>query len=229
MREHYVLPTIKDELHELEESTIFSKADMSSGYWHIKLDEESSKMTTFQTEYGRFRWLRLPFGLSVSAEMFQKRLIEALAGLEGVICIADDVVIHAKTKKDHEIRMKAFLNRCQREGIRLNKKKMKHELDSITFMGHTITREGLKPDKSKVEAIQEFPTPTNVNQLRSFLGIVNYLGKFINNCSGILQHLHNLVKKEVEWIWSKAQDTACLLYTSPSPRDKRQSRMPSSA
>ena len=77
----------------------FSKADSSSGYWHIQLDDTSSRLTTFQTCFGRFRWLRLPFGISMSSEIFQKRFLEAVDDLPGVICIADDVVIHGKTLK----------------------------------------------------------------------------------------------------------------------------------
>ena len=124
LREHYTLPVIEDTLHELRESKIFSKADLSSGYWHVKLDEASSKLTAFQTCFGRYRWLRIPFGLSVASEIFQKKLASALGGLEGIICIADDIIIHGKDEQEHDIRMKKFLERCVQEGIKLNKDKL---------------------------------------------------------------------------------------------------------
>ena len=92
-REHYPLPTMDDILPALADDKVFSKVDLRNGYWHVVLDEESSFLTTFQTPQGRFRWRRLPFGISVSSEIFQKRLNQALDGLRGVCCIADDVTV----------------------------------------------------------------------------------------------------------------------------------------
>jgi len=206
VRERYTLPTIEDKLHELSQSKFFSKTDVSSGYWHVELDETSSKLTTFQTCHGRYRWLRLPFGLSVSSEIFQRKLNEALYGLKGVTCVADDIIIHAKTESEHDENWNALINRCYEKGIKLNKKKTQIKVDSLVFMGHQVSKEGLKTDPAKVHAIQNFPTPQNVSQLRSFLGIVNFVSKFIPNLSEIVHPLHNLLKKDVNWSWSKAQE-----------------------
>ena len=90
-REHYTLPILEDVLHDLQGATVFSKAKLSSGYWHVKLDYEASLLTTFQTCFGRYRWCRLPFCTMVSSDVFQKHLLEALRGLPGIICIADDI------------------------------------------------------------------------------------------------------------------------------------------
>ncbi|XP_014672358.1 PREDICTED: uncharacterized protein LOC106812875 [Priapulus caudatus] len=108
LREHYTLPVLDDALHELSDSRVFSKTDLASGYWHVKLDRESSLLTTFQTCFGRFRWLRLPFGLCVSSEIFQRKLLEALSDLPGVLCIADNVVVHARTMPEHDERLGNF-------------------------------------------------------------------------------------------------------------------------
>ena len=89
----------QDKIHELGHARLFSKADVASAYWHVKLDDESSHLTTFQTCHGRYRWLRLPFGISVSAEIFQRKLFEALKGLHGIICIVDDVIIYGKDEE----------------------------------------------------------------------------------------------------------------------------------
>ena len=94
LRERYTLPILEDTLHELSTSTVFTKADLAHGFWHVILDEPSSILTTFQTCFGRYRWLRLPFGTSISSEIFQKRLLQALDGLTGVVCVADDIIIH---------------------------------------------------------------------------------------------------------------------------------------
>ena len=93
-REHYQLPVLDDILPDLAKAKVFSKVDLSHGYWHCTLDEESSLLTTFSTPFGRYRWTRLPFGLSASCEIFQKRLHQALEGLLGVACIADDILVY---------------------------------------------------------------------------------------------------------------------------------------
>ena len=208
LREHYEMPILDDILHEIRESKFFSKADLSSGYWHVKLSEESSKMTTFQTCFGRYRWLRLPFGLSVSAEVFQKKLMHALADIPGTICIADDVIIHGKDEETHDKNLKAFLSKCQELGIKLNKKKLEIKKQDISFMGHMITTEGLKADPSKVKAITAMEAPKDTEGLRRVLGIVNYLGKFAPNLATLSHPLTNLLKKDVPWNWSETQDKA---------------------
>ena len=92
-RERYKIPVINDLLPDLTDARVFTKVDLASAFWHLELDYESSMLTTFATPYGRYRWLRLPFGLSVSSEIFQKHLHQALKGLPGVNCIADDVLV----------------------------------------------------------------------------------------------------------------------------------------
>ena len=116
-REHFTLPILDDVLHELQDAKVFSKYDLASGYWHVKLDGESSHLTTFQTCFGRYRYLRLPFGINGSSEYFQK-LVEVLQGLPGVVCIADDVVIHGRDTEEHDQHLDMFLLRCREKGIK---------------------------------------------------------------------------------------------------------------
>ena len=116
-------------------------------------------LTTFATPFGRYRWLRLPFGLKVSSEIFQQRLHHALEGLEGVRCIADDVIIWGRTDEEHDTRVRTFLNCCVDKGITLSKEKCRFGLSEIPFMGHVLTSDGLKPDPSKVEAVQNMVPP----------------------------------------------------------------------
>lgn len=208
LREHYVLPILEDTLHELRQSTVFSKADLSSGYWHIKLSEESSKLTTFQTCFGRFRFKRLPFGLSVSAEIFQKKLLEAVGDLPGVVCIADDLIIHGKTMSDHDRNMRGLLERCAKLGIKLNKDKLELRMSEVTFMGHKVGSEGLKVDPEKVKAINDMEPPKGIEELRRFLGLVNYVTKFVPKAAEVMQPLHNLRKNGVPWTWSVNQQEA---------------------
>ena len=206
--EHYTLPILDETLHEKRDSRVFSLADLSSGYWHISLDKESSLLTTFQTPFGRYRWCRLPFGTSVSAEIFQKKLLDSIEGLPGVTFIADDVLIHGKTVEDHDRCLELFLKRCQETEIKLNKSKLQLRLDKIVFMGHLISKDGLKSDPDKVKAITNMKPPTSLQELRRYLGMVNYLAKFLPNLSDILQPLHMLTKRDVTWTWSESQESA---------------------
>ena len=199
-REHYTLPVLDDVLHDLGQSRVFTKADLKSGYWHVVLDEESSKLTTFQTCGGRYRWLRLPFGLSVSAEIFQRKLMQNLSDLTGVVCIADDVVIHGRTQAEHDENLRQFLLRCRERNIQLNSSKLEMNTDCFTFMGHQITSSGVKMDPAKAHAITAMPEPTNVEELRRFLGMVNYVAKFLPSLATTIVPLHNLIKKDVPWV-----------------------------
>ena len=185
-RERYSLPILDDVLHELRQATVFSKADLSSGYWHLKLDEESSKLTTFQTCFGRYRWVRLPFGLSVSAEIFQKRLNSVFENLPGIVCIADDVIIHGKNDEEHDLNMKIFLDKCKTSGIQLNKAKFEHKVSSLTFMGHKVTKDGLQVDTEKIKAIEKFPKPSNGDLLK-LVTFRDNLVTFRDNCSATIR------------------------------------------
>ena len=207
-RERFTLPVLEDSTHELRESRVFTKADLASGYWHIELDEESSLLTTFQSCHGRYRWLRLPFGISVASEIFQKRLQDMLGDLKGIIIVADDIVIHASTQAEHDEYLRALLQRCQEVGIKLNPAKFETGLSCLTFLGHRITKDGLQADPEKVQAISNMKAPSDRTELRRFLGMVTYLAKLIPLASDILHPLQSLMKKEVHFQWSSTQQDA---------------------
>ena len=158
-RERYQIHVIDDLLPDLTDVRVFTKVDLASDFWHLELDCESSMLTTFATLYGRYRWLRLPFGLSVSSEIFQKRLHQELQGLPGVKCIADDILIHGTCEADHDSNLDGFMRRCQQKGIKLNAEKLEYKCKEVPFHGHLLTTEGLKPDPEKVRAIVEMPHP----------------------------------------------------------------------
>lgn len=208
LRERYTLPVLEDILHALKSSTVFSKADLAHGYWHVILDEPSSKLTTFQTCFGRYRWLRLPFGTCVSSEIFQRRLLEALDGLTGIVCVADDIIIHGATVQDHNNNLEAFLQRCSEKGIKLNKDKLELQKEAITFLGHRITKNGLEADPEKIRAVQQMPSPTNLGKLRTFIGMVNYMAKFLPDLAATMKPLTNLTKSNTPWNWSTAEQEA---------------------
>ena len=210
----YKLPTFDDVLPKLLNSKFFSKIDVKEAFWHIKLDKESSMLTTMITPMGRYRWTRLPFGLKVSSEIFQKRLHHALNDLEGVVCVADDIIILGRgstvkeAEEDHKINLDKLLKRCQEQKIILNESKMDIKKTEIDFLGHRISKEGIQPSQEKVKAIQEMPVPEDVTGVRRLCGMVQYLAHYTPNLADDLEPIHQLTRKDVEFNWSKECDDA---------------------
>ena len=184
-RETYQMPVLDELLPELTQAKVFSTVELRSGFWHCVLDEQSSLLTTFSTPHGRYRWRRLPFGLSVSPEIFQKRLTQAIEGLDGVLNIADDILIFGvgeteeTANADHDAKLQALLERCRDHGVVLNQEKLKLRVKRVKFMGHLLTDNGLEADPDKVRAIKEIPRPENVEDAQRLNGFVNYLAKFL--------------------------------------------------
>ena len=191
-----------------QNSKKFSIFDLKNGYHHCVLDAESSKLTCFATPFGRYRWRRLPFGLNVSSEVFQKRLHQTLEGLEGVHCIADDIVVAGNDDDEHDARVRKFLQRCSEASIRLNKSKCKIGVSEIPFMGHVVTDEGLKPDPSKVEAVTKMEPPTDKQGVERLRGMVNHLSRYVPRLSEVIQPINVLTHNDVVWEWTHVQDEA---------------------
>ena len=164
-REHYKLPVFDDVLPKLKDAKVFSELDVREAYWHVRLDEESSKLTTMVAPFDRYRWKRLPFGRKVSSEIFQRKLDEALRGLEGVFSVVDDIVVAGcgqtmeEAQIDKQQKLTKTLKRCVKKNIVLNKDKQQTGLTEITFHGRRITKDGVKADEAKVQAIRDMPAP----------------------------------------------------------------------
>ncbi len=207
-REHYRLPVLDDVLPSMSQSKKFSVFDLSQGYLHCELDEESSRLCTFATPYGRYRYLRLPFGLNASSEIFQKRLHQALDKLDGIHCIADDVVAHGRNGDDHDTHVTNFLRRCDEQGIRLNLDKCQLGLSEIHFQGHVLSSSGLKADPEKVRAILEMESPKDKEGVERLKGTVQYLSRFVPRLSEVIHPIKQLTHQGVEWQWGDAQEKA---------------------
>ena len=204
-RERYILPTLEDIVHKLHGSTVFSKLDATAGYWQIPLDPATAKLTTFITPFGPFFYRRLPFGISSASEIFQRTMEDILGDIEGVESFQDDVLLHSKTTAEHEELKKKVFERVKTAGLTLNKDKCEFDKAEITFLGHIIDGNGLRPDPSRVQTIQDFQAPTDITKLRSFLGMINYVGRFIPNLSDIIRPLNELLRQDTAWTWGPDQ------------------------
>lgn len=206
--ERYILPTLEDIAPNLAGAKVFSTLDASCGFWQIPLDASSQKLTTFITPMGRFCFRRLPFGITSAPEIFQRQMSTLLKDHKGVVVVMDDILVYGATKEEHDDRLNAVLKTFRDSGLKLNKAKCHFAKSQIQYFGHIISAEGMKPDPNKVKAITQMPSPTNVEELRQVLGLVNYVGKFLPDLSTTLHPITDLLRRESEWVWGHAQEQA---------------------
>ena len=181
-----VIPTVDEIVHQLRGSSVFSKLDAASGFWQIPLDPETVKLTTFITPFGRYFMKRLPFGISSAPEIFQRTMTELLRGTDGVICYSVDILCHTSTMEEHELLLGRVFKRLKEVGLQLNPEKCEYRKSEITFLGHSISKDSVCADDSKIAAMVNMTEPTDVAELRRYLGIVNYLGRYLPHLSSIL-------------------------------------------
>ena len=204
-REHFQLPTAEQIMAKMSGSNYFSKLDASSGYWQIPVDANTSKLLAFMSPEGRFRFNRLPFGIHSASEIFQGEIAQIINGLEGVDNSQDDIIVWAETKEELLRRLRAVLERIRESGLKLNKSKCEFGKQEVTFLGHVISKDGIKPDPAKTQAITNMPVPKTKEELQRFLGMVKYLGKFIPDLSTISTPLRDLLKKDIIFNMEKPQ------------------------
>lgn len=206
-RQVHPIPTYEQLSSQFSGSTRFSKLDASSGFYQIPLSEESKRLTAFITPFGRKMFSRLPMGINLAPEAFQRKMEEMLSGLEGVLCYMDDIVVHGNDLT-HDHRLQAVFDRIQKSGLRLNERKCQINQSEIKFLGTLISRSGIRADPDKVRAVAELQVPRNVTELRQQLGLINHLCRFVPGLQGVLKPLNDLLKKDVVWMWTPVQQQA---------------------
>jgi transposase InsO family protein len=206
-REYHPLPTTEDTLSMLQGAKVFSKVDANSGYWQMRLEESSQRLTAFITPFGRYICRRLPFGISSAPEIFQREMQKILVDLDGVVCQMDDILVFGRTQEEHDERLAAVFCRLKKSGVTLNAHKCAFSQNEIKFLGHIISAEGIKADPEKTTAIEKYPVPGNKKELRRFFGIVNYLGKFSPLIANNTSKLRPLLGNDCSWSWGEPQQT----------------------
>lgn len=207
-REHHPLPTIENFLPQLENAVYFSKLNIEQAFHQVEISEKSREITTFITKRGLFRYKRLMFGINCAPEIFQKIMEQILNGCEGTLNASDDIIVYGKTKKEHDERLNIVLKRLKEFNVTLNHNKCVFGATEIDFLGHHLSKIGIKPIASKISAVKGFREPKTSEEVRSFLGLVNYVGKFIPNLATIAEPLSKLNKKRVHFVWGTYQEEA---------------------
>ena len=204
----YPLPHIEEMLTSVGGGTVFSKLDLAHAYQQVVLEDEAKELVTINTHKGLYRVNRLPFRVASAPSMFQRVMESILQELPGVIVYIDDILVSGKTVDEYLQNLDATLTRLEEAGLRLKRPKCSFLLPSVEYLGYKISEKGLQPTEDKVKAVHKAPAPEDVSQLKSFLGLVNYYGKFLPDLSTVLAPLYKLLQKDTWWSWGEAQQKA---------------------
>ena len=158
---------------------------------------------TVNTHRGLYRYTRLPFGVASAPAIFQKVMDTILQRIPGVMCYLDDILVTGRDETEHLQRLEAVMKCLEQHGVRVRRTKCEFLSDSVEYLGHRVDAKGLHTLQSKLQAVAQAPAPINVAELRSFLGLVNYYGKFIPNLATLLHPLNALLQHHHRWKWTE--------------------------
>ena len=226
----FPLPRIQDCLDAVSGSTLYSTMDLTSGYHQVPVMNSDIPKTAFVTKYGLYEFLKMPMGLKSAPMTFQRVMELALQGLQWQICLIypHDVVIFSKTFDEHMERLTRVFDRISTAGLKLKPEKCQLRQTEVTFLGHVVSGEGVRPHPSNILKIKEWPPPQTVTQIRQFLGMASYYRRFVKDFSQIVRPMVQLTKKGADFIWSEActasfEEVKNILTTAPVmayPRDE---------
>ena len=182
---------------------VFCKLDLKNAYQQMKLDKESQDMTTVSTHRGLYRMCRLPFGIASCGALFQDAMERILGEQEGCKVYLDDVLVHGKDEKELLERLDGTLRKLKEHGLRLSREKCQFMKEEVLYLGWKISGQGIRPKDKGVEAVLNAPEPSDVQQLRSLLGSINYFAKLLPDLSTVLEPLYALTKKGAVWKWTR--------------------------
>ena len=204
-RERHPIPTVEEITQDLSGSRIFSKLDLKWGYHQIGLTQESRGITTFATHCGLYRYKRLLFGVCSASEQYQHEIQTALAGIDGQQNISDDIIVHGRNQEEHDTRLEKVVRRLGECGLTLNAEKCQFSMDELTFVGMVLSGRGISCAEDKVKAVLEAREPSTASEVRSFLGLVNYCGRFIPNLATVSEPLRRLTKQGTQFEFGTEQ------------------------
>ncbi|KAL0867440.1 hypothetical protein ABMA27_008227 [Loxostege sticticalis] len=206
----YPIPNISEILDQLGKSKYFTTLDLASGFHQINMSKQDASKTAFSVPQGHFEFTRMPFGLKNAPSTFQRLMNTALSGLQGIQCFVylDDIVIYSFDLPTHMSKLSNVFDRLRHCNLKLQPDKCEFLRKEVSYLGHVITDDGVKPNPEKTKAVQNFPQPKCPKDIKSLMGLVSYYRRFIPNLSKIAKPLTNLLKKDVPFNWQNEQQLA---------------------
>ena len=207
-RQHFAVPTVEQLFAKIGKTKFFCSLDAASGFYQILLSTQSSFLCTMETPRGRYRFLRLPFGLKSAPEVYLQTMSELFGDLKGVIIYFDDFLVTGETREELDNNLRKVLERCRLHNLKLQLKKCRYFMKELPWLGHIIGEGVIKVDPAKVEAIVNMPEPSGKADLVRLLGMATYLDKFCENLAAITRPLRDLLKESSAWVWEEPQREA---------------------
>ena len=207
LSEFHPLAKVDDILAQIQGARLFTKLDANSGFWQIPLADQSQLLTTFITPFGRHCYKKLPLGISSALEHFQRRMNEIFKGVEGVLCY--DILVFRMDKEQHNLRLAMVFERLCSAGVTLNPDKCKFLKSRLTFLGHVIDENGIRPDPEKIATTTKMQPPTSITELTRFLGMAYQLGEFSPHLATLTKPVRELLSKRNSWFCEFHSHEAC--------------------
>jgi len=197
------MPLVDDVISQLGKSAWFAALDLQSGFWQICMAPEDVKKTALVTKTGLYDWTVMPFGLKNATSTFTRTMSLAFKELGGEFLkvFVDDLNIHSEHWEDHLQHLEAVFAKLREVNLKLNPGKCCFATRSIAFLGHVVSREGTRPNPSKIDVVVHFPVPKTVTAVRSFLGLTGYYRNYVQGYARLAVPLFELTRKEVAFVW----------------------------
>ena len=209
-KDNYPLPRAPDLLENLGKKNYFTSLDAAMGYWQIPIHPDDRKYTAVITQAGLFEFIRMPFGLSNAPATYQRMMDKILReGLRKFTCVyLDDVLIYSDTFNEHVIHVRKCMQWMAEAGLLLKAKKCSFFDDETEFLGHKVGKGQIRMTDTKIRKVIDFPRPSNVKEVQSFLGVTGYYRKFVRDYATIASPLNDLTKHAMKWNWTQETETA---------------------
>ena len=210
VKNRYPLPRIDELMDRLQGATVFSKLDLQSGYWQIRIAEDDVPKTAFRTRYGHYEWKVLPFGLSNAPATFQALMNRVLAPYLDRFCVVylDDILIFSRSPEEHATHLRLVLQALEENELYAGLDKCTFGQKEVEFLGHIVGAGVLRPDPAKLAAVRDWPTPRNVRDVRSFLGLTSYYRRFVRGYAQMALPLNELTRHDYPWRWREEEEAA---------------------